>query len=444
MAETSAPASPWSGVRASRRVSLRASFSWTFVGNSVYSACQWGVLILLAKFSSPSVVGQYALGFAIVMPIISFFNLQLRQVIASDVRQEYHFREYLGFRIVSVTLALVVIVFISRMLHYDAATTKLILLIGLSQAVEALSDVLYARLQFVDRMDQIAGSQLARGPLSLLALLAALTLTANVAWGVIGMLLARTFVLLVYDMRICIHALKPSFASPGINPLEPPGQRSVFLPMGRMLVLALPLGVVALLVNLSTNVPRYFIEHSLGRSELGIFSALAFIMSVGNLFAAALAQSTFVRMATQFAAGHLRDFRRLLLRLLGLGTGVGVAGILIAQFAGSQLITIVYGPEYAGTPQLLVGLTVVAWLSYLGQFLGCAMTAARYFRSQIPLFALVVLVIAMGSYWLIPRFALSGAVVALLLGTLTQLAGSVAILLFAMRRRRIALAGGPL
>src|SRR5580704_16494759 len=68
-------------------LSLRANFSWTFFGNSIYSACQWGAVVALAKLSSPVIVGQYALGVAIAMPVMSLTSLQLRPVIASDVRE---------------------------------------------------------------------------------------------------------------------------------------------------------------------------------------------------------------------------------------------------------------------------------------------------------------------------------------------------------------------
>ena len=423
------------------RGSLRASFSWTFFGNAVYSACQWGILILLAKLGSPELVGQYALGLAIVMPIISLSCLQLRQVIASDVREEYDFREYVGFRILTTALALLLIVAVSMLLRYDALTTWLILLIGFAQGVEALSDVFYARLQSLDRMDRIARSQIARGLLSLLALVVGLLLTGSVAWGIVGMILASTAVMFLHDLRPQVHSLPPrDIARPRVIWPEQLRPRFLLRQVGRLLAVVLPLGVVALLVNLSTNVPRYFIEHSLGRSELGIFSAVAFLMSAGNLVASALSQFAFVRMAGQFAAGHLREFRHLLLRLLGVGTVLGVGGIVIAHFAGSQLLTLLYRPEYARQPRLLVGLMVVAWLGYLCQFLGSAMTAARYFRMQVPLFAVIVLVIATSSFWLIPRHGLPGAVLSLLLGRLVQLTGSVAILLFSMRRRQVALA----
>ena len=449
MTEAATSISSWKGVQAVPYRSLRSSFAWAFAGNAVYSACQWAMLILLAKLGSPSLVGQYALGFAIVTPIIFFCDLQLRQVVASDVREDYQFSEYLGFRILSASLGLVLVAAVSLILHYEPSTTWLIVLIGCAQIVEDLSDILYARLQCLDRMDQIARSQIVRGPLSLLALLGGLRLTGSVAWGIFGVFLARGSVFLLYDIRVQLDSFRSreSFRSN----LRWPQQLRPGIALdrlARLIVFALPLGVVALLVNLSTNVPRYFIAHSLGRSELGIFSALAFLVSIGNLFAGALAQATFARMAAQFNSGHLCEFRRLLYRMVGIGTALGLAGILVAQFAGARLISILYRPEYARQPQLLVGLMVVAWLGYLGQFLGYAMTAARNFRSQIPIFALTVLAITAGSYLLIPRFALAGAVFSLFLGAVIQLAGSIAVLVFAMRRRQTALtaemAGGAL
>lgn len=379
-------------------------------------------------------------GLAIVTPIIAFFCLQLRSIAVSDIRGEYHFGEYMGFRIVSTGMALLFIVAISLALPYDGSTTWLILLIGASQAVEAFSDILYARLQSIDRMDRIARSQIIRGPLSLLALVAGFLLTGSLVWGVFGMFVARSSVLLLYDLRPQVHSLSPDDCGGLFGWHQQLRPRFALPRMGNLFVLSFPLGFVALFANLSTNVPRYFIVHSLGRSELGIFSAVAFLMSSGNLFSGALATSAFVRMATSFAAGHLRDFRRLLFRLLGVGTVIGVAGILVAQFAGTQLLTILYKPEYARQPRVLVGLMVVAWLGYLGQFLGYGILAARYFRSQVTLCALVVLVIAACSYWLIPRHALSGAILSMLLGTLVQLAGGVVILFFAMRQRLGALA----
>ncbi len=48
------------------RSSLTADFSWTFVGNAIYAAGQFVILMLLAKLVRPELVGQYALSLALV------------------------------------------------------------------------------------------------------------------------------------------------------------------------------------------------------------------------------------------------------------------------------------------------------------------------------------------------------------------------------------------
>jgi O-antigen/teichoic acid export membrane protein len=151
-------------------------------------------------------------------------------------------------------------------------------------------------------------------------------------------------------------------------------------------------------------------------------------MSAGNLFVGALAQAVFVRLAKLYAEGRRRAFASLMLKLLCIGTVLGAGGIFVAWIAGAKLLAIIYRPEYATESRLLVWFMLVAWIGYLGQFMGYAMTSARLFVHQIPLFALGVLVIMAGSYWLVPRMGLEGAILATLAGVLIQLLASVGVL----------------
>jgi hypothetical protein len=75
----------------------------------------------------------------------------------------------------------------------------------------------------------------------------------------------------------------------------------------------------------------------------------------------------------------------------------------------------------------------VAFFSYLSQFLGTAITAARIFVGQIPLNAAAALAIAIGSYFLVPRMGLVGGALAILAGVVAQMIGSVALLVYAVR-----------
>ena len=69
-------------------LSLRQNFKWNFVGNFVYGACQWGMLVVLAKLTSPEMVGRFALGLAITAPIVLLSQLQLHGVQETDARDE--------------------------------------------------------------------------------------------------------------------------------------------------------------------------------------------------------------------------------------------------------------------------------------------------------------------------------------------------------------------
>jgi O-antigen/teichoic acid export membrane protein len=438
MAETCAPTAVLAGTSAARGLSLRANFSWTFVGNSIYSACQWGALVALAKLSSPVIVGQYSLAVAIAMPIISLTGLQMRSVIASDVKETYKFGEYVGFRLCSVGLAMLIILAIPLILHSGPLMTLLTFVVGLSLAIENISDVYYARLQSIDRMDRIAKSQILRAPLSLLAMGLGVYFTGRLSWGVAAMVLVRAAILLGYDLRVRTQSSEPLESNSLESRLASEHLKEILRPqwelrkMGRILWLALPLGIVAMLVNLNVNVPRYFIQWRLGTRELGIYSALAFLMSAGNLLVSALAQAVFVRLARLYAEGRRRAFAFVLLKLLAVGTVLGMGGIVVAWIAGARLLAIIYRPEYAAEAHLLVWFMVVAWVGYVGQFLGCGMTSARLFVHQIPLFAVGLSIIALGSYWLVPRMGLQGAIIASMAGVIVQLMASAGVLAYGL------------
>ncbi len=147
-------------------LTLRQNFSWTLAGNVVYAGCQWGMLVVLAKLGNPVMVGQFALGLAVTAPVIMFASLQLRPVQATDARREYEFGHYLGLRLVTTLLALLVIASISLTAGYRRETAMVVLAVGLAKAFESVSDVFYGLLQQAERMDRIAISMMLKGPLT--------------------------------------------------------------------------------------------------------------------------------------------------------------------------------------------------------------------------------------------------------------------------------------
>ena len=149
--------------------SLRLNVSWTFAGNVFYAACQWGMLVVLAKLGSPEMVGRFALALAVTAPVFMFTNLQLRAVQATDRSHQFAFADYLGLRILSTALALAVIVGLAAWSHYHYPfwIAAVIVMVGLAKGSESISDAIYGIVQWHERMDLIARSMMLKGLISL-------------------------------------------------------------------------------------------------------------------------------------------------------------------------------------------------------------------------------------------------------------------------------------
>ena len=126
-----------------RPLSLKSNFAWTLSGNVVYSACQWGMLVLLAKLGTPATVGEFALAVAIAAPVITFACFNLRAVQATDARRERDFGDYLQLRLMALTVAILVIVAIAHSTNQDSSSLAVILIIAFAKALEAVSDVIF-------------------------------------------------------------------------------------------------------------------------------------------------------------------------------------------------------------------------------------------------------------------------------------------------------------
>lgn len=422
----------------SKPLTLRHNFSWSFAGNVVYAACQWGMLVVLAKLGSPESLGQFTLGLAVTAPVVLFAEFSLREVQATDAKHQFVFGDYLGLRIISLGLALVAIALITGLAGYRWETSLVILLVGLAKTFESVSDVFHGLLQQHERMDRIAVSMMIKGPVSLLMLGLGLYLSGNIVWGVVGLVFAWAMVLLLYDVRSGALILGTSRPTPlGGEPrqsaLRP---RWHWRTLGKLAWFALPLGFVTMLYALNINIPRYLIERYLGERALGIFAALSYPMVAGNMVVNPLGQSAIPRLAKYYAVGNSIAFRTLLLKLVGIGALLGGTAVLVALVGGKEILTILYNHEYAQHTQLFVWLMVAAGIGYMSTFLGDGMTAAQRFRIQMPLFLFVTASSAIACLLLLPTWGLQGAAIALLIAVIVRTILSLGVIFHALHQFR--------
>jgi O-antigen/teichoic acid export membrane protein len=401
---------------------LKADFSWVLAGNMLYSACQWGIVLVLAKLGSPQQVGEYALGLAVAAPIVLFANLQLRALVASDVKDQFTFDQYFTFRLVSLAAALVTVAVAAGGTQADWRRGGIILLVGFAQVLEYVSDAYYGLMQKYDRMDRLSTSLMIKGPLALAALWGAMYVTRSVVWAVIGLAFGRLVVLLGYDSRLGFMGNRG-----GVRPAV--RLQWNWGAMFRLLRLALPLGVIAMLGSLNSSMPRYFVEAHCGSAELGIFSAIASLLSAGNLVVSAFGQAIFLPVARACAALDRARYRGFVVLAGVLGGLLGGGAVLAAALFGREILTHIFRREYGEHADIFVWLMIAGTVSFIASGVGYVMTAARSLQPQVPQLLATVLAVTAASAWLIPRHGLQGAAEAYLVAAFVQLAGAGVILL---------------
>jgi O-antigen/teichoic acid export membrane protein len=282
----------------------------------------------------------------------------------------------------------------------------------LAKGTESLSDIVYGLWQRSERMELIAQSLMLRGGAALIVTPICFVVSHTVWVAVCGMAIAWALVLIVFDIPYaCIIASNTG------QPIIPRFGAST---MKRLISLSLPLGIVTMLQSFSSNIPRYLIGQIRGVHELGLFSAPAYVLLAGSMTVNALAQSAIPRLAFYHSQGNLREFRNLSNQLILIGLGLGAAGVLVAASFGRQILTAIYGRDYAHNSELFVLLMAAAAPGYMASFAGYSLTAARHFRIQMPIFGLVTAVTIVLSYLMVKSDGATGAARALAIATLVQ------------------------
>ncbi len=414
-------------------LSLRVNFSWIAAGNTVGALSQWGITIVLARLGDFDMVGTVGLAFAVCVPVGALSQLGLRGALVTDARREYCFGEYLALRLITAVVAIGVVLGIVLTRGYDAQTAQVIAVVAVAEFFKSISDIFHARLQQHERMDHIGKAMILRGPLMLAALASGVWLTGSLVWGMIGFAAALAAVLVGYDLPSTARVARAMLGQrdAGLRP-----QWSLRR-LARLAWLTLPLGLVLMMVALTTSIPRLMVSHYLGDHALGLFIAIACVGVVGVRVVSALGQSAGPRLAKYHAAGDRAAYGRLLIRLLGLVAALGVAAVGAMAAVGGPVLSRVYDVDFTPHVSLAVCLTAAAAVMYLTMPLGIAVEAMRRFKTHMVIRAGGILVLFAATLLLIGDHGLGGVAVAMMLASGTTALGCVAVILHAMRQTKI-------
>lgn len=386
--------------------SLRRNFGAASIGNVVYAASQFGMLLSLARFTSVADVGRYALALAIAGPVFILTGLKLRQAQVTDAGAEYVFGQYLALRLASSLVGCIAVVAIAGAFSFPPISVRVIIAIAVFKAFESVIDICYGAMQQREQLHLVARSMAIRGVSGLSAFAGALVLTHRVDVAVVALT-----ALTLWQLGVAVWRVR----SLGV-PIKPVFDRDILM-LARQ---ALPLGVSVSIGSLSVNVPRYLIGFYKNTSAIGIYAAMSYPLVATATIAGALVESATPRLSKLYYAGDANRFRSTMYKLVFLGATLGLSGIITAAIAGKILLRVAFGSQYADASNVLVLLMVAATLQYTTVFLGTAVNAMRLFTVQAPISLAGLVTVFLVGVMVVPHIGLYGAALAVIAGQVIE------------------------
>jgi O-antigen/teichoic acid export membrane protein len=177
--------------------------------------------------------------------------------------------------------------------------------------------------------------------------------------------------------------------------------------------LTLPMGAVMLLITLRNTIPRTFLERFEGEDVLGVFSAMSYLVIAGSTVIMALSQSAIARLSRYYADGDRRAFQSTIVKILGVGLLIGVAGVAGVALLGPFILGLVYSSDYTGHNDVFIVIMAGGAVLYLASLLGAPVSAMRAFRVQFWVYLVNVSLMVGLCWWLIPAHGMMGAAAAM-------------------------------
>jgi O-antigen/teichoic acid export membrane protein len=387
--------------------SLKRNALYAVTGMSAFYGCQLAVIVLLAKFAPPYVLGQVEFSLAVATPVVLFCSLELRGAFVADAADEFTYGTYRKLRDLMMGLAGAVLLAFAA---WEAVTERnwsyTVILIGMcgSRIVLSLAEMAWGLFQRRERLDLMAASAAQRGAamlvsyavfVPLFAYLARRGLIADghgaegAAWAIMAYVAASGAILLFFDHRqVASRAdFDPSWTWGDVWKLA---RRT------------LPLGIVLLLLHLSNSIPIYVIEHQPdGMAALGHYGALEKLTTAGNILIFQLAYAAANRLSRYYQL-DFSSFLSLSGKLLGLAMALGLALVLGAVFFGNFVLNALYRAEYAEfLPEFMI-IILAQTLMLLTIVFGVMTTQMRLFWLQVPAQLAVLACTTIAALLLIP------------------------------------------
>ena len=343
-----------------KQLSVSQNALYNMIGALVFCFCQWitSALLVVHLSSEDSAVQntgllQLAISVTNIFFAISCYNMRTYQI--SDTKDEYSYGDYIGMRIVTAVIAVILCAIYVIAFGYSIKTILCIMLYMLFKLNETFSDVLHAIDQKNYRMEYICVSYCLRGISSVVTFAAALLLFDSVLIAVAAMAIVCIIEVLVYDVKVAkqFGSIKPIF-------------NKKIIP--KLLIICMPAVVSSAAFTAITTIPRQTLEAIHGEEALGYYGTIATPLLVVQILATSIFNPMLTELAEFYGQGNIAAFVKRIVKNFVMLVCISAAVCLGVALLGDFAVGIVFGKKFVPYTYLMYGIIgcttmyVISWL----------------------------------------------------------------------------------
>lgn len=388
---------------------------YNLIGQLSYAGWLWFLTLWIMRVFGPEELGRLSYVFAVVSPLLLFAHFQLRNRLAAQPELLIKISEYLKIR----THLLIAVVGISLLwtLNIGGIGVSFVLSVLAFKIMESTSELLHGVLQAEHKLIKVAQSQILKTVAALLAML--ITTWFKLELSFFFYLLAIFFLAITL---FCEWRISSTLKNRGPTTLS----SWQIIQQDPHLI---SLGLMAWLISVNASWPRYFLEHYLGLSQLGHFTALFAIFAGLGLVQNAWLQGSMSELRLNARRKLVMQFAQII--------GFHLVTYLVLKYFGQELVTGMFGRPIEFSLEMISILVACSLVAGLCSVLYYYLLTEKSMKRQWQILVLVNLVTVLSAGWFIPRLGPMGAFASLLMGSLVQLLCYAILSSHELTRRRL-------
>lgn len=378
----------------------RDSYVWNMSGSLLAAFQSVILLMILTRTVDLVTAGIFTMANANANLFLNIGRFGMRNFQVSDVKHEYHFKDYHYSRICSVSLmficSIVYIIYASFVHHYTLEKALIILCMCIFKLPDAYEDVYYGEYQRNGRLDVAAKAMTIRLATTIVFFGTAVIITRN--------LLLSMLITTIFAFGLMVYLL-------GITKTILPEQTSLgSIRVKQLLWVCFPVFLSAFMAYYIGNAPKYAIDAQLSddlQAIYGFISMPVFVIGLLNNF---IFNPILFSISCMWKECRIRDFVKSILRQSAIVMGITVICIAGAYVLGIPVLSILYNTDLADYKSELLLLLMGGGLLGLSGVYTAILTIMRQQKNLMWGYLVIALLALLCSSPVVAKWGMMGAV----------------------------------